>query len=139
MDEDIPKLITNKMMEHDAFSKWLGIERVKDGVGISVLTMKVRPEMLNGFNILHGGIAFSLADSALAFAANSYGRKCLSVENSVHYINSCTSGDVLIAKASEVSKSHKIAVYSVRVYKENGEEVAAFRGTVYRSSKEWDV
>ena len=101
--------------------------------------MAVRKEMLNGFDILHGGIAFSLADSALAFAANSHGKMCLSVENSIHYINSCQEGDVLIAEAREVSCSHKIGVYEVAVKTEEGKDVAAFRGTVYRSSKDWDV
>jgi acyl-CoA thioesterase len=139
MNEDFPTLITNKMMEKDAFSQWLGIERVRDGVGMCELRMQVKKEMLNGFDILHGGIAFSLADSALAFAANSYGRMCLSVENSIHYINSCKEGDVLIARASEESKSNKIGIYQVDIEKSSGEKVASFRGTVYRSSKEWEV
>lgn len=139
MNNDLPKKITDKMMEKDAFSQWLGIERVQDAVGTSILQMKVRPEMLNGFEILHGGIAFSLADSALAFAANSHGQMCLSVENSIHYINSCKAGDLIIASAKEVSKSRKIAVYEVEVSKGDGEKVASFRGTVYRSSKDWQV
>ncbi|MBD79793.1 MAG: thioesterase [Crocinitomicaceae bacterium] len=139
MNNELPKLITDQMFNNDPFSKWMGIERVEDGVGTNTLKMKVREEMLNGFGILHGGIAFSLADSALAFAANSHGRKCLSVENSIHYTGSCTTGDEIIARASEVSRSHKIAVYSVEVKKASGEKVAEFRGTVYRSSKEWEV
>ena len=70
MNDSLPKKVTNAMMQNDAFSKWLGIERVIDGKGSSVIRMVVRAEMLNGFDILHGGVSFSLADSALAFAAN---------------------------------------------------------------------
>ena len=139
MNKNTPRSITDEMLDNDAFSLWLGIERIKDGLGVSSLKMKVRGEMLNGFGILHGGIAFSFADSALAFAANSHGRKCLSVENSIHYINSCTEGDEIIAHAKEVSCSFKIGVYEVEIVKSDGKKVAVFRGTVYRSSKEWEV
>ena len=61
-----PSKIVDKMYENDAFSKWLGIKRIEDGAGKSVLQMTVRKEMLNGFDIVHGGITYSLADSALA-------------------------------------------------------------------------
>ena len=78
-----PSKIVDKMYENDAFSKWLGIKRIEDGAGKSVLQMTVRKEMLNGFDIVHGGITYSLADSALAFASNGHGRKAVSVENMV--------------------------------------------------------
>ena len=139
MDKSLPTRIVDKMYNNDPFSLWLGIERVSDERGANTLKMLVRKEMLNGFDILHGGIAFSLADSALAFAANSHGRQCLSVENSIHYFDSCREGEVLIARATELSMSHKIAVYEVRVSKESGDAVASFRGTVYRTSKEWEL
>jgi len=139
MNKDLPIRVTDEMLNNDPFSLWLGIKRIEDGIGISTLSMRVTREMLNGFGILHGGIAFSLADTALAFAANSHGRKCLSVENSIHYIDSCREGDQLIAKATEVSCSFKIAVYEVQILKNDNDKVAVFRGTVYRSSKEWDV
>lgn len=127
------------MLANDAFSRWLGIQIVSVKSGACELSMVVKPEMLNGFDILHGGITFSLADSALAFAANSHKRMCLSVENSIHYTESCKKGDVLTAKATEVSKSHKIAIYQVYVFKAEDKLVASFKGTVYRSSKEWEV
>ena len=103
------------MMQNDAFSKWLGIERVIDGKGSSVIRMVVRAEMLNGFDILHGGVSFSLADSALAFAANSHGMQSVSIENTIHYHLPVKEGDELIATAQEVSKSNKLAVYEVEV------------------------
>ena len=67
--------IVDKMYQNDAFSQWLGIEVVEVKDGYCKLNMTVRKEMLNGFQIAHGGIAYSLADSALAFASNSHGRK----------------------------------------------------------------
>ena len=125
------------MHEKDAFSQWLGIECVKTGPGSCVLRMKVRSEMMNGFGIAHGGITYSLADSALAFASNSHGRKSVSVETSISHTTAVKAGDVLIAAAEELSLSNKIGVYQVRVARESGELVALFKGTVYRTSKEW--
>jgi len=127
------------MMQNDAFSKWLGIERVLDGTGNSTIKMVVRKEMLNGFDILHGGVSFSLADSALAFAANSHGIQSVSIENSIHYHLPAKEGDELTAKANEVSKSNKLAVYEVVVANQKNEKVATFKGTVYRTKNEWKV
>lgn len=68
-------IVKDCMLNHDSFSNWLGIELVEISEGYCRLKMKVRQEMTNGFNIAHGGIAYSLADSALAFASNSHGKK----------------------------------------------------------------
>lgn len=139
MNDSLPKNVTDVMMENDAFSKWLGIERVFDGTGSSVIKMVVRKEMLNGFEILHGGVSFSLADSALAFAANSHGVQSVSIENTIHYHLSAKEGDELTARASETSKSNKLAVYEVVVTNQKNEKVATFKGTVYRTKKQWNV
>lgn len=125
------------MYDNDAFSQWLGIIRLKDGPGRSVLQLTVRPEMLNGFDILHGGISYSLADSALAFAANAHGRRAVSVETSISHIDSCRVGDVLTAVAEELSRSNKIGVYHVTISNQEGKKVALFKGTVYRTGKDW--
>jgi len=90
-----PRKIINKMFDQDAFSQWLGIEIIDVSEGFCQLKMTVRKEMLNGFQIAHGGIAYSLADSALAFASNSHGRKSLSVETSISHTVSVKEGDVL--------------------------------------------
>jgi len=139
MNDSLPKKVTNAMMQNDAFSKWLGIERVIDGKGSSVIRMVVRAEMLNGFDILHGGVSFSLADSALAFAANSHGMQSVSIENTIHYHLPVKEVDELIATAQEVSKSNKLAVYEVEVINQKNEKVATFKGTVYRTKNEWKV
>tara|TARA_B110000438_G_C15700385_1_gene600791 strand:+ start:413 stop:829 length:417 start_codon:yes stop_codon:yes gene_type:complete len=136
---DIPKKVVDKMYENDAFSQWLGIKRIEDGAGISVLQMTVRKEMLNGFYILHGGIAYSLADSALAFASNSHGRKAVSVETSISHTEACKEGDVLTAQTQEMSLSNKIGVYQITITNQEDKTVALFKGTVYRTSNDWEV
>ena len=125
------------MYDNDAFSQWLGIEVVEVKDGYCELKMTVRKEMLNGFQIAHGGIAYSLADSALAFASNSHGRKSLSVETSISHTVSVKEGDVLTANTEELSLSDKIGVYHITITNQDNQEVAYFKGTVYRTTKEW--
>jgi len=125
------------MFDNDAFSKWLGIEILDLDAGFALLQMTVRPEMTQGFGIAHGGITYSLADSALAFASNAQGKKAVSVETSISHLLAVQSGDVLTARANEESLSNKIGVYQVRIINQNDQTVALFKGTVYRTSKEW--
>lgn len=132
-----PIEIVDIMYDGDLFSQWLGIERLEDGLGRSVLRMTVRPEMTNGHNITHGGITFSLADSALAFACNSHGKRAVSIECSINHIKPVNAGDVLTAVATESSKSNKLGIYHVVVTNQHGVEVALFKGMVYRTSKDW--
>jgi len=136
---DIAKKVVDKMYENDAFSQWLGIKRIEDGAGISILQMSVRKEMLNGFYILHGGITYSLADSALAFASNGHGRKAVSVETSISHTHACKEGDVLTTNTKEMSLSNKIGVYQITITNQEDKTVALFKGTVYRTSKNWEV
>jgi len=131
-----PNEIVNQMMDKDYFSQWLGITVLEVGEGSCKLQMTVRKEMLNGFGIAHGGITYSFADSALAFASNSHGQKSVSVETSISHTQSLKEGDIIIAEAKEEHRSNKIAVYSIKVSKD-GETVALFKGTVYRTSKTW--
>lgn len=131
------KEIVQNMFNNDAYSKWLGIEVLEIGEGISTLRMKVRKEMLNGFDVLHGGITYSLADSALAFASNAYGRKSMSIETSISHTLSCKEGDVLTTKTVERSLSNRIGVYDISVTNQDDKVVALFKGTVYRSDKVW--
>ena len=133
----IPWKIVNKMYDQDAFSQFLGIEIVDVSEGYCQLKMKVRKEMLNGFHIAHGGIAYSLADSALAFASNSHGRKSLSVETSISHMVSIKAGDMLTAMTKELSSSDKIGIYLITITNNENQEIANFKGTVYRTSKNW--
>ncbi|MBO9199596.1 MULTISPECIES: hydroxyphenylacetyl-CoA thioesterase PaaI [Niastella] len=134
-----PTAIIDAMMNKDYFSQWLGIERLEERDGFCKLQMMVRREMCNGFEIAHGGISYSFADSALAFASNSHGRQAVSIETSISHIKPLKAGDIITATAEEKSRSNKIAIYDVRVEKENGELVALFKGTVFRKETEWNV
>ncbi|HEY1200357.1 MAG TPA: hotdog fold thioesterase [Niastella sp.] len=131
--------IVDAMMNKDYFSQWLGIVRLEERDGFCKLKMTIRKEMCNGFEIAHGGISYSFADSALAFASNSHGRHAVSIETSISHIKSLKTGDVIVAIAEEKSRNNKIAIYEVRVEKENGELVALFKGTVFRKETEWNV
>jgi acyl-CoA thioesterase len=131
--------IINEMMKNDAYSNWLGIEHIEQDVGYSRIKMTVRPEMVNGFGIAHGGISYSFADSAFAFASNSQGRKSVSIETSISHLAAVQVGDTLLAVAREESLTHKIGVYTVEVTNQDNKLVALFKGTVYRSSAEWCV
>jgi len=134
---NIPQAIVNKMFDQDAFSQWLGIEIVDVSDGYCQLKMTVRNDMLNGFKIAHGGIAYSLADSALAFASNSNGKKSLSVETSISHTISVKGGDKLTATTEELSISDKIGIYHITITNQENQEVAFFKGTVYCTSKNW--
>lgn len=141
MSEDngnnLAKRVVDQMFSNDPFSQWLQIQRVEEGPGRSVLRMKIRGEMLNGFGIAHGGITYSLADSALAFASNSHGRKSVSVETSISHTASLKEGDIITATAEEIDLRNKIAIYSIKVTNQAGVVVALFKGTVYRTGKNW--
>jgi acyl-CoA thioesterase len=132
-----PREIVNKMFNNDAFSQWLGISVEEISAGKSVLSMTVRAEMTNGFGIAHGSITYALADSALAFASNSHGRQSVSVDTSINHIESLKAGDRITATAIENALKNKFGFYTVEIKKED-KVVALFKGTVYRSDKEWN-
>ncbi|MCO6479696.1 MAG: hydroxyphenylacetyl-CoA thioesterase PaaI [Phaeodactylibacter sp.] len=137
--EESAQQIVSKMYDNDPFSRWLGIERLRVEPGHCVLRMAIRREMLNGFGIAHGGITFSLADSALAFASNSRGRHAVSIDTSISHITPLREGDVITATAIEEQLGHRIGHYRVEVRNDAGEMAALFRGIVYRRSREWEV
>ena len=134
---ELSKKVIEKMMSGDAFSQWLGIELLESAPGFCKIQLKVREEMTNGFNITHGGISYSLADSCLAFAANSYGTQSVSIETSISHTKKVESGDLLIATSKELNKSKKTALYSITISNQDNIEIAHFKGTVYRTGKEW--
>jgi acyl-CoA thioesterase len=124
------------MLTRDEFSRWLGLEVVELAPGRCRCRMTVREEMVNGFGVAHGAIAYALADSALAFAANTNGRITMSIENGISYPAPVLPGDTLNALCSEERASYRVAFYLVRVTNQRDELVALLRGTVYRTSEE---
>jgi acyl-CoA thioesterase len=134
-EQRLAERVVNRMLERDAFSAWLGLHLVEVRPRYAVVRMTVRPDMVNGFGVCHGGVTFSLADSAFAFAANTNGRVTVSIDNSITYPATVGPGDVLTAIASEESAANRIAFYQVRVTNQHDGVVALFRGTVYRTAR----
>jgi len=132
-----PEEIVELMMENDAFSQWMGIEVIAVEKGHCQLNCTVHKYMLNGFQILHGGISYSLSDSALAFAANSYGNKCMSIETSISHLRKVELNDTLIVTCNEISRRKTIGIYSVSIKKTDGTEISRFKGTVHISTEIW--
>src|SRR5687768_8615373 len=129
--------IVNRMMQSDRMSQWLGIKILSAGIGTCSLHMIVRSDMTNGFGVTHGGITYSFADSALAFASNSHGRKSMSIETSISHTKKVMTGDELTARARELSLSNKLGVYEITITNQKNEVVGLFKGTVFRTSEEW--
>jgi acyl-CoA thioesterase len=131
------EVIIDKMFAEDKFSQWLDIERVEESKGYCRLRMQIRAEMLNGFGIAHGGICYSLADSALAFASNARGRKSVTVDSSLSFFKPVKAGETIYATATEIHSGEHIGHYEVSVENEQGELIAFFKGTVYIRDISW--
>ena len=131
--------IIDKMFLNDPFSHWLGIRRIDEIAGSVTLELTVRKEMLNGFGIAHGGITYSLADSALAFSANGHGIQSVSIETSISHTKPVKEGDILRTQVVQENITSKIGIYTITILNQQDEKVALFKGTVYRMGKEWEV
>lgn len=116
------------MFAQDATSSGLGMEIVAVGPGSASITMTVRPDMLNGHHICHGGFIFTLADSTFAFACNSYNQNTVAQQNQITYLAPAQSGEVLTATATEVSRTGRSGIYDVTVTGADGRSIALFRG-----------
>ena len=135
-EQALAERVVAGMMARDEFSRWLGIEVSGIGPGAATTRMRVRPEMANGFGLAHGGIAYALADSALAFASNTHGRVTVSIENSITYPAPVRVGDELTAVAEQETATRRLAFFRVVVRNQTGAAVSTFRGTVFRTSAE---
>jgi acyl-CoA thioesterase len=130
-----PQAIFDTMMKTDAFSRWLGLSLEAIGEGYCRLNYVITPDMLNGFGTVHGGILFSAADSAFAFACNSHGRLSVALDVSISFTKSAKVGERLSVEAKEVYLGNKTSVYDIITRNEAQEVVAIFKGTAYRTEK----
>lgn len=135
MPEELHDKVVTHMMEHDLFSQWLGISIIEIKEGYSKIKMTVRREMINGFGIVHGGIAFSLADSAFAFACNNRNKLSVALDTSVNFLKPVHVGDILIAEALEIHNGKSTGLYEVNIYNQHDHLVARFKGLCYRTEK----
>lgn len=139
LDEKAKKIVHEMMLSNDHFSNWMGIHITALSPGFCTLKATIKQVMVNGFGICHGGITYAIADSALAFAANSHGVKAVSIETSISHIKSVNLGDEVTAIAKEISLSAKLGFYEVALINQDKVLIASFKGTVYRTSKLWEV
>jgi acyl-CoA thioesterase len=116
------------MLADDAATKWLGIALVEIGPGRCKMTLEVAAHHLNGHGICHGGFINTLADSAFAFACNSYNKRVVAAQNSISFLSAGQSGETLTAQAVEVSLAGRSGVYDVTVTGQDERIVALFRG-----------
>jgi acyl-CoA thioesterase len=129
--------IPYKMLSLDPFSQWLGIEILECEVGRCKVGMTIRKEMLNSMNKAHGGITYSLADTAFGFAVNTNGRYAVSIDTSINHIEALDENDYIIAEATLESLKNKVGFYIIEIKRENT-LVALFKGVAFRTAKEWE-
>ena len=127
--------VVEKMMNHDAFSQWMGVEVLDVKQGYSKIKMTIRKEMVNGFGIVHGGLPFSLADSAFAFACNNRNNLSVALDVTITFTKAVNIGDVLTAEAKEFHNGRSTGVYLITVTNQKNEQVALFKGTCFRTGK----
>jgi len=133
--DQLANSVVNHMMENDLFSQWLGVEVLEIKEGYSKIKMTIRKEMINGFGIVHGGIAFSLADSAFAFACNNRNILSVALDTSINFLKPVHIDDVLTAEAKELHNGKSTGLYHIRISNQKEHLVALFKGTCYRTGK----
>ena len=134
-----PKEIVGEMMRLDSFSQWLGISVDVIEKGRCELSCTVNDQMLNGHQIAHGGITYSLSDSALAFASNAHGLKALSIETSISHVYSVKENDILRVVCKESYRGKTVGIYHVSIFNQDEVLVSRFKGTVHISEKAWEL
>ena len=130
-----PKEVVAHMMENDLFSQWLGIEVLAVQEGYSKIQMTIRKEMINGFGIVHGGIAFSLGDSCFAFACNNRNVLSVALDTSINFTKPVQVGDTLIAEAKELHNGKSTGLYHITITNQHEHIVALFKGTCFRTNR----
>jgi len=133
--DQLANSVVSHMMENDFFSQWMGVEVIEVKEGYSRIKMTIRKEMVNGFGIIHGGIPFSLADSAFAFACNNRNNLSMALDVTITFTKAVNIDDVLTAEAKEVHNGRSTGVYLITVTNQKNEHVALFKGTCFRTGK----
>ncbi len=134
-EDQLAQKVVDKMMDHDAFSQWMDVKVLDIKEGYSKIQMTIRKEMVNGFGIVHGGLPFSLADSAFAFACNNRNNLSVALDVTITFTKAVNVGDTLTAEAKEVHNGRSTGVYLITVVNQKSEQVALFKGTCFRTGK----
>lgn len=128
--------VADEMLKLDKHAQYLGMQVKQISPGYAELSLVVREDMVNGLGICHGGVTFSLADTAFAFACNSRNNRTLALNCSITYSAPARSGDVLTAVAQETVLNGKTGVYDVIISNQHMEKIALFRGVSYRTRQQ---
>jgi len=120
------------LYERDRASQMLGISITAVRPGFAQLTMTVREDMVNGHGVCHGGLIFTLADSAFAFACNSHNEATVAAAGAIDFLAPARAGDELTAEAHETWRTRRNGLYEIVVFNRRGERIALFRGRSYR-------
>ncbi len=138
-DQNYPSQIVHHLLKNDPFSQWMEVEILEVKEGFCKIRCFVRDEMVNGFYVTHGGILFSLADTALAFSAATFGRVALALDNSISFTKKSTAGNQIIATSTCINLTHKTGVFECKITNSSEELLAIMKATVYRTSEEFNV
>ena len=133
--DQLAQSVVDHMMENDFFSQWMGVKVLEVREGYSRIQMSIRKEMVNGFGIVHGGIPFSLADSAFAFACNNRNNLSVALDVNIVFTKAVNVGDTLMAEAKEFHNGRSTGVYLITVSNQKNEQIAFFKGTCFRTGK----
>ena len=120
------------MLNQDEFSKWMEIKLIEVREKYCLIEMPVKKEMINGLKTVHGGVTFSLADSALAFSSNNTNEASVALNCMINFTKAAKLGDTLIAESVLISDTRKTGVYDISITNQHKVLVATFRGTVYK-------
>lgn len=131
----IPLETAQYLFNQDAFSQWLGIKLIEVREKYCLIEMPIKKEMINGLRTVHGGVTFSLADSALAFSSNNTSEASVALHCSMNFTKAVRLGDTLTAESILISDTRKTGVYDISITNQHQILVASFRGTVYKIEK----
>jgi len=130
--QELAQAASQAMWSRDSATHALGMELISVAPGKSVIRMRVRPDMVNGHQLCHGGLIFTLADSAFAYACNSYNLNTVASACNIDFLAPARVDEVLEATATERSAAGRTGVYDVEVSVVGGKQIALFRGKSYR-------
>ncbi|MBY0482233.1 MAG: hydroxyphenylacetyl-CoA thioesterase PaaI [Chitinophagaceae bacterium] len=134
-NNELAKSVVNEVLKNDLFSQWLGIKILEIREGYCRIEMTVRSEMINGLGIVHGGICFSLADSAFAFACNNRNNLSVALDTSINFLKAVHVADTLTAEVREIHNGRSTGLYQISITNQQKETVALFKGTCFRTGK----
>ena len=133
--DQLANTIALKIIADDLFSQWLGIELVAIKEGYSKILLRIRPEMINAIGMAHGGIVFSLADTALALACNGRNKASVTLESAINFIKPVHENDIISAETTEIHNGQSTGLYQITITNQAGSKVAVFKGTCFRTGK----